>query len=83
MPAEVRRRNWGWFGASPWPSGVCYDDDGNLREDMRIPVPEGEICPFCGEPIAAGDRGQAMPCPDGIRHVHLGCLFREVLPNGL
>jgi hypothetical protein len=78
MPAEVRRQRHVWFG-DPWPSGICYDDDGRLLEDMRIPVPAGETCPQCEDPIGAADRGQAMPYPDGIRYVHRECLFRQVM----
>lgn len=77
MTPEIRRRNWGWFG-DPWPSGICYDDKGILLEEMRIPVPVGETCPACDEPIAGGDRGQAMPYPDGVRYLHRECLFRMV-----
>lgn len=85
IPNDVRRANWGWFGR-PWPSGVCYDDDGRLREDMRKPFPAGESCLYCDEPFdeAAGHSGKAMPCmkADGsaeIRHAHKECQFREVM----
>lgn len=85
LPVEVRRENWGWFGAAPWPSGVCYDDDGRLLEELRKPFPAGESCFYCGELLdeAAGDSGQAMPFLDGkggsrIIHVHKECQFREV-----
>lgn len=85
MPIEVRRASWGWFG-DPWPSGVCYDDDGRLREEMHKPFPAGETCLYCAEPFdeAAGDAGQAMPFqpasgPPAVRHVHKECLLREVL----
>jgi hypothetical protein len=83
IPIEVRRNAWGWFG-DPWPSGVCYDDHGNLLGDMRKPFPSGESCLYCGEPFSeeAGDSGQAMPfgSADGFRivYVHKECMFREV-----
>lgn len=81
QPAETRRKLWGWFGP-PWPSGVCYDDDGQLRAGMRKPFPAGESCTVCGHVFdeAAGDRGQAIPEVGGpIRHVHIECLTWSVL----
>jgi hypothetical protein len=84
LPIEVRRANHGWFGR-PWWSYVCYDEAGNLIEDMRKPFPAGESCLLCGEPFdeAAGDSGQATPClrADGtteLAHVHKECQFRGV-----
>lgn len=84
LPIEVRRANWGWFG-EPWPSGICYDEDGRLLEEMRKPFPAGEQCLFCDEVLdeGAGDSGQAMPLgrADGtaaIRHVHKECMLRDV-----
>ena len=84
IPIEVRRANWGWFGEA-WPSGVCYDDDDNLRADTRKPFPAGESCLYCTEPFSeeAGDSGQAMPSmsADGegrIIHVHKECQFMNV-----
>jgi hypothetical protein len=83
LPIEVRRENWGWFG-DPWPSGICFTDDDQLREDMRKPFPSGESCLYCVEEFneAAGDSGQAMPCAtEGgatIVHVHKECAFRQV-----
>ena len=81
---EVRRESQGWFG-EPWPSGICYAEDGRLIEEMCKPFPSGENCLHCDEPFSeeAGDSGQAMPCvkADGttkIRHVHKECQFREV-----
>jgi hypothetical protein len=78
IPIEVRRANWGWFGTEPWSSGVCYDDDDNLRADMRKPFPAGESCLYCDEPFdeAAGDSGQAMPFGTRVVHVHKECMFR-------
>ena len=85
LPIEVRRANWGWFGAEPWPSGVCFDDDGRLRAEMRKPFPSGESCFYCGEEFdeEAGDSGQALPfSPERgvarIVHVHKECMLREV-----
>jgi len=80
LPAEVRRANWGWFGEA-WPSGICFDDDGNLLADMRKPFPAGESCLFCGEKFdeAAGDAGKAMPSPEGIRHMHKECMLVQVV----
>lgn len=84
LPIEVRRENWGWFGAEPWPSYVCFDEDGRLIDEMRKAFPAGESCLYCGEPFdeAAGDSGQAMPCmtTDGasLRHVHKECAFMNV-----
>lgn len=83
LPVEVRRENFGWFG-EPWPSGVCYDDDGRLIEEMRKPFPVGEQCLYCNETFdeAAGDSGKAMPFHgiggSRIVHVHKECMFREV-----
>jgi hypothetical protein len=84
IPIEVRRLNWGWFG-EPWPSGVCYGDDGRLLEEMRKPFPTGEQCLYCTEVFdeAAGDSGQATPFqslggPPEVRHAHKECLLRQV-----
>jgi hypothetical protein len=81
LPVKVRRLNSGWFG-EPWPSGICYDDDGRLIEEMRIEAPCGELCLFCDTPIVAGDQGTAMPHlgpTPTIRHVHKECILRMVL----
>lgn len=84
LTVEVRRANWGWFG-QPWPSGICYDDDGRLIEEMHKPFPAGESCLNCGELFdeGAGDNGQALPVLHAdatvrIEHVHKECLLREV-----
>lgn len=86
IPIDVRRANWGWFGNEPWPSGVCYDDDGNLRADMHKPFPAGESCLYCEEKFSEeiGDSGQAMPfgSADGtarIIHVHKECALMNVV----
>ena len=85
IPIEVRRANWGWFG-EPWPSGICYDEDDRLIEEMRKPFPYGERCLYCSEKFdeAAGDNGQAMPLglADGtvtVIHVHKECMMRNVV----
>ena len=83
IPIDVRRANWGWFG-EPWPSGVCYDDDGRLLEEMRKPFPASESCLYCTEPFTDGDSGKATPYvrADGTSapcHVHKECMLREVL----
>ena len=83
MPIEVRRENFGWFG-DPWPSGICYDDDGRLIEEMRKPFPAGESCLYCEEPFQAGDSGKAMPflsaaAGSRVVHVHKECALREVV----
>lgn len=84
LPAEIRRTYWGWFG-EPWPSGICYGDDGRLLEEMRKPFPAGEKCLYCEELFdeAAGDSGQAMPLGRGdglavVVHLHKECLLRQV-----
>jgi hypothetical protein len=82
IPIETRRLNWGWFG-KPWPSGVCYTDDDQLRADMEKAPPIGEDCLLCDEPIEAGQSGQATPTATtegaAIRHSHKECLLRNVL----
>jgi hypothetical protein len=85
LSIERRRECWGWFG-QPWPSGICYDDDDRLLEEMRKPFPAGEVCLHCEEPFdeARGDRGQAMPFVGeggrmSIIHVHIECSMRQVV----
>lgn len=75
---EVARANYGWFG-EPWPSSICYLDNGELNTAMRLPVPAGETCLHCEETIDVVHSGKAMPClaPDDgviIRYVHKECL---------
>jgi hypothetical protein len=83
IPIEVRRERSGWFG-EPWDSGICYDEDGWLIEELRKAFPVGESCLYCGEQFSeeAGDSGQAMPCMTtsgtSIRHAHKECQFRQV-----
>lgn len=83
----VRRERHGWFG-EPWWSFVCYDEAGNLVEDMRKAFPAGKSCLYCGEEFseAAGDSGTAavaMTMHEGrpvgqVAHVHKECQFRQV-----
>ncbi len=83
LPVEVRRANWGWFG-EPWWSYVCFDEAGELIEEMRKAFPAGESCLYCEEQFdeAAGDSGQAVPAVTTagtrIAHVHKECQFRQV-----
>jgi hypothetical protein len=74
-----------WFG-EPWPSAalrapVCEDD----RE--RVPLPPGEDCILCGQPIEEGSQGVVMPHAEssewgmyviGVRYNHIDCLSRSV-----
>jgi hypothetical protein len=87
LPPEVRRLNWGWFG-EPWPSGICYDEDGRLIEEMRKPVPVGEKCFCCDEVLAEGDQGKScgpLPAPfpgaapAQLAHQHKECGLRQVI----
>lgn len=71
-----------WFG-EPWPrpdyrADVCRDDS------RRIPVPVGEHCYLCSEPIGEHDRGQQsfgvgrFGKVIGPLHAHVECLLRNV-----
>lgn len=72
----------GWFG-DPWPSGVCYGDDGHLLEHLRVPFPAGQSCMWCTEPFAEGDSGERIPCVrvEGptLEHIHKECMLRMTL----
>jgi hypothetical protein len=75
------REAFGWFG-EPWPSVICYDDDGNLNTGMHKAFPTGERCIYCEELFdeAAGDSGKAIPSPEGsIEHAHKECLLVTVV----
>jgi hypothetical protein len=57
---------------------------------VRVPVPVGELCVFCGEPILAGDRGVVTPayvedgaggCAWVIRAGHLECDLRGMMSH--
>jgi hypothetical protein len=75
-----KREAYGWFGI-PWPSGICYHDDGNLTNEMHKAFPIGESCIFCGEVFdeLAGDSGKAIPSPEGVGHTHKECLLLSIL----
>jgi hypothetical protein len=76
-----------WFG-EPWPSAdlrasVCEDDLD------RVPLPEGQTCPMCDNPVVQGDQGVVIPHLETldasigltmteIRYVHLSCLLMAV-----
>jgi hypothetical protein len=71
----------GWFG-EPWPSVICYNDNGQLDEEMRKPFPIGESCLYCKHIFdeEAGDSGKAIPDVNGnISHAHKECLLYEIL----
>jgi len=74
------REAFGWFGI-PWWSGICYDDDGRLTEEMRKEFPTGETCYICEELFdeTAGESGTAIPSPEGIRHTHKECMLLEII----
>lgn len=82
---DLKREQYGWFG-EPWPSGICYDDDGRLRTEDRKDFPAGKSCFWCGVAFdeAAGDGGKALPhlgaAGDTMRivHAHRECLLRQV-----
>lgn len=84
LPIEIRREYWGWFG-QPWPSFVCYDEDGRLMEEMRREFPHGELCLYCGEGFDPDtDGGRAMPFmradgPTVITFCHKECFLRQVV----
>lgn len=79
-----------WFG-EPWPRAdwrapICEDDA------KRIPVPVGEACVLCEEPIEENDRGVTMGVvrlgddgkPTGtVGYVHAECNLRSVTGNHL
>lgn len=81
-PKEVRRLMHGWFGQPIW--GACYDDDGQVDEDMHIPVPVGQPCVWCDDKIVATDSGQAIPVmmtqvTTTIHYAHRECLLRSAV----
>lgn len=57
-----------WFG-EPWPSGICYGDDGQLLAGSRTCVPVGAPCGGCEEPIGVDEAGVEVP--------HLTAEFRQ------
>lgn len=70
-----------WFG-EPWPSAdyrapICEDDN------LRIPVPVGEFCVWCQEPIVENDRGTCMMGMNADEtwqrmYAHIECGFMNV-----
>ncbi|HEY0933723.1 MAG TPA: hypothetical protein VGD91_08275 [Trebonia sp.] len=83
-PARAQQFARGWFG-EPWWSFVCYDEDGRLLEERRLPFPSGESCLYCEELLdeAAGDSGEAMTAVtlEGARqaYMHKECQMRQVI----
>ena len=72
-----------WFG-EPWWSYVCYDDDGRLMEECRVPFPAGKACLYCEEQFQPGDSGVQMPCVRAtgsvtIEYAHKECQMRQGL----
>lgn len=61
-----------WFGPS------C---NGASRDEVS--TPEGELCAWCGEPVAKGDQGVELPHHDGstwsYRPWHEECLMRSLI----
>lgn len=73
----------GWFG-DPWPSYVCYDEDGNLRDSLHLPFPAGgSRCSGCGELIAPGDSGEMVVVSRTLRfvreYVHKECQLLAII----
>jgi hypothetical protein len=64
-----------WFGA-PWDSWLC-------EECPHVPMPVGQTCLWCHEPIEEGDSGVTQLCflldqPPQRRPQHLECHIRSV-----
>lgn len=81
MPPEIRTTR--WFG-HPWPSGVCYEDDGRLRIEDSVPFPDGLPCAWCTEPFVPGESGVAIPSVHGDGSVtpenfHKECMIRMTI----
>ena len=71
-----------WFG-EPWPGYICYDEDGRLIEEWRVPFPGGQACLFCTEVFHPGDSGEVTTAvtADGTAreaYVHKECMLRNV-----
>jgi hypothetical protein len=76
-----------WFG-EPWPSAelrasVCEEDS------LRVPLPPGEICALCGNPLEEDAQGVVIPHMTAsdimpgmfiteLRYNHIDCLTRSV-----
>jgi hypothetical protein len=71
-----------WFG-EPWPSGVCYDEDGRLREEYRVDFPAGKSCMWCEELFTEDDSGSLIPAVRSggmtMEHIHKECGLRMTL----
>jgi hypothetical protein len=70
---------WGWFG-EPW--GARYNENA-----PRVPVPDGEVCPYCSKTIRPTDSGVSIPCllEDGFADTlsyHRLCFIREITAPG-
>jgi hypothetical protein len=63
-----------WFGDAFEPSDMFPPDD-------CLPVPVGDACEWCGEPIAFEDSGVALPCSSGpeLSYRHRECFLREMI----
>jgi hypothetical protein len=63
-----------WFGKA-W--GAPYEAD-----TPRVPVPVGELCARCDEPIEPGDDGVVVPHLDGewsLKPLHYECHLRGII----
>jgi hypothetical protein len=75
-----------WFG-EPWPSAelrasVCEEDS------LRVPLPPGEICALCGNPLEEDAQGVVIPhvafrpgtteLESKLRYNHIDCLTRSI-----
>lgn len=69
----------GWFGET-WHAPCC-------QPDLHVTTPVGELCIWCGEPIAEGDRGltcrAAIPDRPPVVPQHVECSQRSVLGGAL
>ena len=77
-----------WFG-SPWPdeefrASVCEDDKD------RVPLPAGEVCAMCGNPLEPDAQGVVIPHMEADRtspwlswvenrYIHIDCMMRSIL----
>lgn len=67
-----------WFG-EPWPSGICYDDEGRLLSANRVDYPLGRSCGECETRFGLRDSGVRIPGHDGTVWLHKECLLRVTL----
>jgi hypothetical protein len=76
---DATARAYNSFFGEPWPSGVCMDDDDNYVLSRQAPVPVGESCLLCVEPIETSDRGTFVFGKTGrLCPVHVECMTRAV-----